>query len=92
MNHESRTVYLNTAIEALLKAEAALNELALAYVLKPGEKASACHPRTGTLSTASRKKTSPCSRKKQVMTALIRWHNVPCFAHPSSMGFKLFHF
>lgn len=63
MNHESRTVYLNTAIEALLKAEAALNELALAYVLKPGEKASACHPRTGTLSTASRKKTSPCSRK-----------------------------
>lgn len=30
MNHESRTVYLNTAIEALLKAEAALNELALA--------------------------------------------------------------
>jgi len=53
MNHESRTVYLNTAIEALLKAEAALNELALAYVLKPGEKASACHPRTGTLSTAS---------------------------------------
>ncbi len=54
MNHESRTVYLNTAIEALLKAEAALNELALAYVLKPGEKASACHPRTGTLSTASR--------------------------------------
>ena len=26
------------------------------------------------------------------MTALIRWHNVPCFAHPSSMGFKLFHF
>lgn len=53
MNHESRTVYLNTAIEALLKAKAALNELALAYVLNPGEKASACHPRTGTLSTAS---------------------------------------
>ncbi|EYI84175.1 hypothetical protein SEEH4359_05274, partial [Salmonella enterica subsp. enterica serovar Heidelberg str. CVM24359] len=26
MNHESRTVYLNTAIEALLKAEAALND------------------------------------------------------------------
>ncbi|EFT1891322.1 hypothetical protein ORE89_004675 [Escherichia coli] len=52
MNHESRTVYLNTAIEALLKAEAALNDLALAYELKPDEKASACHPRTGTLSTA----------------------------------------
>lgn len=32
MNHESRTVYLNTAIEALLKAEAALNELALGKV------------------------------------------------------------
>ena len=47
MNHESRTVYLNTAIEALLKAEAALNDLALAYELKPDEKASACHPRTG---------------------------------------------
>ncbi|WP_349356292.1 hypothetical protein, partial [Escherichia coli] len=56
MNHESRTVYLNTAIEALLKAEAALNDLALAYELKPDEKASACHPRTGTLSTASQVK------------------------------------
>lgn len=33
MNHESRTVYLNTAIEALLKAEAALNDLALAMSL-----------------------------------------------------------
>ncbi len=40
MNHESRTVYLNTAIEALLKAEAALNDLALAYELKPDEKVS----------------------------------------------------
>lgn len=38
MNHESRTVYLNTAIEALLKAEAALNDLALAYELKPDER------------------------------------------------------
>ncbi|MCV5275180.1 hypothetical protein OFC49_31080 [Escherichia coli] len=56
MNHESRTVYLNTAIEALLKAEAALNDLALAYELQPDEKASACHPRTGTLSTASQVK------------------------------------
>ncbi|EEY0799578.1 hypothetical protein DT465_000581 [Escherichia coli] len=56
MNHESRTVYLNTAIEALLKAEAALNDLALAYELKPDEKASECHPRTGTLSTASQVK------------------------------------
>ena len=56
MNHESRTVYLNTAIEALLKAEAALNDLALAYELKPDEKAIACHPRTGTLSTASQVK------------------------------------
>lgn len=92
MNHESRTVYLNTAIEALLKAEAALNELALAYVLKPGEKASACHPRTGTLSTASQVRKLRRVLEKQVMTALIRWHNVPCFAHPSSMGFKLFHF
>ena len=50
MNHESRTVYLNTATEA------ALNDLALAYELKPDEKASACHPRTGTLSTASQVK------------------------------------
>jgi hypothetical protein len=56
MNHESRTVYLNTAIEALLKAEAALNDLALAYELKPDEKASVCYPRTGTLSTASQVK------------------------------------
>ncbi|EBC6378410.1 hypothetical protein K1W74_002515 [Escherichia coli O157] len=56
MNHESRTVYLNTAIEALLKAEAALNDLALAYEFKPDEKPSACHPRTGTLSTASQVK------------------------------------
>ncbi len=37
-DHESRTVYLNTAIEALLKAEAALNDLALAYELKPDER------------------------------------------------------
>ncbi|HEG1755886.1 TPA: hypothetical protein SCR33_003461 [Enterobacter kobei] len=56
MNHESRTVYLNTAIEALLKAEAALNDLALAYELKSDEKASTCHPRTGTLSIASQVK------------------------------------
>lgn len=65
MNHESRTVYLNTAIEALLKAEAALNDLALAYELKPDEKASACHPRTGTLSTASRKNSAVSLRSRR---------------------------
>ncbi|EYI72076.1 hypothetical protein SEEH0752_24277 [Salmonella enterica subsp. enterica serovar Heidelberg str. CVM20752] len=65
MNHESRTVYLNTAIEALLKAEAALNDLALAYELKPDEKASACHPRTGTLSTASQVKNSAVSLRSR---------------------------
>ena len=63
MNHESRTVYLNTAIEALLKAEAALNELALAYVLKPVKRQAHAIPEPVRFPQLPGKKTSPCSRK-----------------------------
>ena len=37
----------------LQEAEEALTALAMSYELQPDDKASSCHPRTGTLSTAS---------------------------------------
>lgn len=50
---DQRADMRQVAIKALLEAEEALTALAMAYELRPGEKASACHPRTGTLSTVS---------------------------------------
>ena len=50
---ERRAEMRQTAIKALLDAEEALTALAMSYELQPDDKASSCHPRTGTLSTAS---------------------------------------
>lgn len=51
--NDRRAEMRQTAIKALLEAEDALTALAMAYELHPDEKASACHPRTGTLSTVN---------------------------------------
>ena len=51
---EHRTEMRQTAIKSLQEAEEALTALAMSYELQPDDKASSCHPRTGTLSTASR--------------------------------------
>lgn len=50
---EHRTEMRQTAIKSLQEAEEALTALAMSYELQPDDKASSCHPRTGTLSTAS---------------------------------------
>ncbi len=50
---EHRTEMRQTAIKSLQEAEEALTALAMSYELQPDDKASSCHPRTGTLSTDS---------------------------------------